>query len=1050
MKIKSISLEAFRAYEKEQKFDFTTKSGNLADLVVIFGPNGFGKTSFTDAIEWAFTGDIGRISQNEKIKDTIGNEKKNADGRFYILKNRKSLEPQGKMITITDDNKRIEIKTKKLDGRMTTDYFYDDISKNRIYEDGEEILKDITSEEFKTSNIITSDTINSFLQFDNPHERYKILTKFWDGNAENELYIRINSIYKEIQNRIASKEKEISGKDKRIKKLMKNKINYEKINELVCEFNSTSEVKLIGVDEENYHVFKRDCDSISDKINIEKKKKLEEQKEYELLVVNYNKYLSLINNNNALTDERNKNRKIIISFQSLEELKKRYEDIDDKLKKSILYKKGIDVVIKNRSTYINLLNKNELFEGRKKIILKDKDMLLGLEKSNIQKILDLSEKLHQIQLNEKEFDSVFSNFNIYVKEKNNLELKIRWIQEYRNRASERLDRYKEKINHYSKNNKEMEIYLDISQRSLNSEVFLTNPQNYLLTIFYKDVKIVFDKYRLLLKERDLLYSNILLLNDIEKKRQNLLKLGISLVKEKNMRFCPLCNNEFKNNEKLIQHIENNDFMKSEISLNADKSNINLIKLEEVEKEFLKASDIFKLEVERIIQSNNEVISRLVRNKNTLENDIRGVRFKENSIKQNIERIDNIFYEIKNKLNLEKQDISYNEIKTIIQLKINQLRIDINQIEKEIDIKQKNITENKQKMLLHDNELESISNSISQNFNNDIFLKVKDTLNEFGLNSKRESIVCDMIKINSDIHKLRNKEKDIDENIEKEKLQCNGFDKTSIIKRNSEIDEVIKNNINFIVYQKSCYDRLIANDEDIIDLENLLNHKTKVDDTIDKLSKKEDLLGKIKINYNLFEQNSEKIELLEEKKLLMEKKLQFERKANDVKDIKENIEKLLKSKIQQAFNINTINYIYKRIDPHPEFHELKFVPEFTDNKNPKMFIHALNDKDELPPVLYFSAAQVSILSLSIFLAKALLNNNKIDTIFMDDPVQHLDSINILSFIDLIRTIIVEKKFNKQVVITTNNESFYRLLKLKLNDNYYDSRFIELKSYGVVKQ
>ena len=58
-KIKEIDITAFRAYKDVQKFDFIHKnSGNIANLVAIYAPNGYGKTSFFDAVEWAVTGTI--------------------------------------------------------------------------------------------------------------------------------------------------------------------------------------------------------------------------------------------------------------------------------------------------------------------------------------------------------------------------------------------------------------------------------------------------------------------------------------------------------------------------------------------------------------------------------------------------------------------------------------------------------------------------------------------------------------------------------------------------------------------------------------------------------------------------------------------------------------------------------------------------------------------------------------------------------------------------------------------------------------------------------
>lgn len=65
-RIKSMEIEAFRAYRKRQEFDLD------ADVVVLSGPNGLGKTSFFDALDYVCTGRIGRlcrrrISQNDFI-----------------------------------------------------------------------------------------------------------------------------------------------------------------------------------------------------------------------------------------------------------------------------------------------------------------------------------------------------------------------------------------------------------------------------------------------------------------------------------------------------------------------------------------------------------------------------------------------------------------------------------------------------------------------------------------------------------------------------------------------------------------------------------------------------------------------------------------------------------------------------------------------------------------------------------------------------------------------------------------------------------------------
>lgn len=55
IRLSSVTIKAFRAYRKPQTFRLG------ADVTVLYGPNGFGKTSFFDAIDFAITGDIGRI-----------------------------------------------------------------------------------------------------------------------------------------------------------------------------------------------------------------------------------------------------------------------------------------------------------------------------------------------------------------------------------------------------------------------------------------------------------------------------------------------------------------------------------------------------------------------------------------------------------------------------------------------------------------------------------------------------------------------------------------------------------------------------------------------------------------------------------------------------------------------------------------------------------------------------------------------------------------------------------------------------------------------------
>jgi exonuclease SbcC len=185
---------------------------------------------------------------------------------------------------------------------------------------------------------------------------------------------------------------------------------------------------------------------------------------------------------------------------------------------------------------------------------------------------------------------------------------------------------------------------------------------------------------------------------------------------------------------------------------------------------------------------------------------------------------------------------------------------------------------------------------------------------------------------------------------------------------------------------------------------------------------------------------------------------------------------LDARISGFFYVDLINSIYKKIDPHPDFKRVVFKCDFSEESAPKLNV-LVSDSDvnldnevdlegddddvasirsnSLPktivPNLYFSAAQINILSLSIFLARALhvktINGKDVKCIFIDDPIHSMDSINVLSTVDLLRTI--SQKFDRQIILSTHDKNFFELLKKKVPQEEYSSKFIELESFGRVR-
>ncbi|PPV15605.1 hypothetical protein AWN73_10995 [Clostridium butyricum] len=95
---------------------------------------------------------------------------------------------------------------------------------------------------------------------------------------------------------------------------------------------------------------------------------------------------------------------------------------------------------------------------------------------------------------------------------------------------------------------------------------------------------------------------------------------------------------------------------------------------------------------------------------------------------------------------------------------------------------------------------------------------------------------------------------------------------------------------------------------------------------------------------------------------------------------------------------------------------------------------------------FSSAQLNVLALSIFLGFYLTSeDNKLDQVFIDDPIQNMDDYNILSVIDIFRGI----TNNKTLVISTHDENFKKLLAVKYRNRkckIFD--FNEYNNFGPV--
>lgn len=90
--LKSISIQNFRAYRTKKVFELGSA------VTILYGPNGFGKTSFFDALDFAVTGGVGRLA---KAPGGLARVAKHLDSQSDPTEVSLTLEREGKTHVIT-------------------------------------------------------------------------------------------------------------------------------------------------------------------------------------------------------------------------------------------------------------------------------------------------------------------------------------------------------------------------------------------------------------------------------------------------------------------------------------------------------------------------------------------------------------------------------------------------------------------------------------------------------------------------------------------------------------------------------------------------------------------------------------------------------------------------------------------------------------------------------------------------------------------------------------------------------------------------------------
>lgn len=1032
MKIKSVKITGFRAFEQEEDstFDFM-KGGEIMNFASIYAPNGFGKTSFYDAVEFGITNKIQRF---DRMVDFNNIRKENEPP---IILNNKSR--SGKINIETSSNKfpRTVRKIYSSSSRLENQYFQ--------------------------SQFLSQDLIDAFLKEEKAEDRY---AKFLEIDNDLKKY---DSAYKKIirlLDYIKDEKKALAARKSEEEKKLQGEIDFkqefkkfDEINELIRSLNKENEslkfidqntfnqtsydnlsrnanVRLLSLEQElikaklriDKIIIARDGGESKDsKLNggvlsyLENRSeilKLDEQTKELNQIVKRLEEQEKVNNESSVNDENLK-----IQQSRLE----RTLNIEKQFETFLSIQKEIDNLNKDIAGFKDtLLNsereKSDAEKEKNGTIIKLKDLKKSLE-NNRSKLNNLPTQQKQFELTsqaivdlQKIIVDLSKSITTEEKKLNDLKIILDEFGYYENKINDDIDlllefklfdEHKELVTHYINEKQNLE--------NLKKDI--------------QEIQLKIDKQNRLNKE----------LNDF-------INSGLELVNKSQSSDCPLCNHDYDTFEKLSENILSNKLLDSQLK----------IYLEE------------KVETESKI---NKLVLQLSIDKDTIENYffsikqpyISDYRNAQNVVdklgsdrKINSEKL-NTNQSILSDINLSLGDSkTFEELSAKIQKDISKIDSQIlelsGQMKKSDEIlleKETLIKSTKEKLEISEHNLLKHQSSNEHKEVREYFLQ------ELNSNNIEKSVLSEGISnIHVIINNLTDKKGRLNKSLEELKLKLSNhtLDKNEYIKKYQEINDA-----------KSLILRVYESYENFI----LSEFGIKISDK-DKSQIETafiDLIEKQKEVRRQAEYKIEKYKILEILndaciKATESKRVQdgIEKIDNSLKELgnagkelnkeKESLKIYLKGTIEAYFYTPLINAIYRKIDPHPDYKQIEFECDFGENK-PRLQIYTKNSKGiKSIPSLYFSAAQVNILSLSIFLARALKTtdneDNSVDCIFIDDPIQSMDSINILSFIDLFRGITFS--LDKQLIVSTHEENFHLLLKKKIPSELFKSKFIEFETFG----
>lgn len=1034
MKIKKVEIEAFRAYraKSDGTFDFTNDGDIPSNFVALYAPNGFGKSSFYDAVEWAVTNHLTRLSDYNKSNNEIAAKAtKDPNQAQKILRNNFADIKSVTRVSVSTTLPIVFERELPIPRKNQKDIRIGDNSRKE--------------NDFFRRVILSQDEIDRFLRETNPHDRYiKFIESFGSDleHARKELWVFMTDNEVEV--------KSLEQKQKKLIDMISQPIDlrsFQHFNTVASELNIMGEN--IVLPSENFssqdeYELRASLVSRQHELNVENQLNA---RKLEFLINAIGKIPEIELYSNKLAEQKTQLSRLLKGVADAE----KYQILSDSYKKC-------EEDHKNLYTY--QISLNEVAESI--------DAFLETEQS-LQKLSLRQESLVQ-KRSKNSTEIIFSEQNLI-----KLEQELKTVDDRKFFLKNSLDnagpiylelsKHRFKINDLGKRisdqesliQKDKTLYNDLNSK-LNEISSLKITSDSLLGEnlggFYFDQKKIKELMRcqadlnLIAVQNRTILATQKALNEQMELHEQLISIGLDYLSTRPSNICPLCTFPHASPDALLNKVRSQNLLSELSQENSSKLSAFAVR----EKELNATIEVI---TQQAIEAHIQQLSTLHEKLNELNGSFTKAERDKSILEVECKTLENTILELEKSVwNLSHEDLIARaevEIKELI-VKSSNLR------DKHINLKTK-IKLLTESIKAQDYELQNIVSEVDMKRNEYAYVKVLAYIKENAIfvsdlrkhcEMKRNELNNQMLEYGATKELLLSKCNDLNKEMIAEgtwidftqlKLQKENLE-VNLARINSEINTFYKNLSEVVTVRP---EHPLEQIKTILTIE-IEDCKSRVQNIEMRLNRVNLLLELIASFTPYINRISLQKELVAIKKSL--KKRLTVREALNVE--MQEIVSSLKVLINNFFYEDLINSIYKKIDPHPDFKQVMFQVDFDSFDKPCLNIVVRDERGLIiSPILYFSAAQSNILSLSVFLANALHakddNGAPIDVILIDDPIQSMDSINILSTIDLLRSICLQ--FNKQVIISTHDENFFKLLQRKIPAQIFGSKFLQLEKYGV---